>query len=153
LNNGLAKLFDRTLIVGADYIQVMNTNGAQRMGLDILVLQQNLRNIAVTSGLERKAQSTGPSKVHTVAGDEEAVLEQSAQFYNLFLQGPEKVMSFVKENKAKEGGVGYTYDELRTLIELCYSAALRSADREENIKAKKGMQDCLLQLGELLWDS
>jgi exocyst complex component 4 len=154
LNNGLAKLLDRTLIVGADYIQVMNTSGAQRMGLDILVLQQNLRNIAVTSGLGQKAQPTGPSNVHTVADDEEeAVLEQSAQFYNLFLQGPERVMSFVKENKAKEGGVGYTYDELRTLIELCYSAALRSADREENVKAKKGMQDCLLQLGELLWDS
>ena len=65
----------------------------------------------------------------------------------------QKMMSFVKENKAKGGGVGYTYDDLRTLIELCYSAALRSVDREENIKAKKGMQDCLLQLGELLWDS
>jgi exocyst complex component 4 len=149
LNHGLAKLLDRTLVVGADYIQVMNTSGAQRMGLDILVLQQNLRNIAVTGGVET-VQLAGPRHGQH---DDEAVLEQSAQFYDLFLQGPERVMSFVKEKKAKEGGVGYTYDELRTLIELCYSAALRSADREENVKAKKGMQDCLLQLGELLWDS
>lgn len=81
------------------------------------------------------------------------MLKQWAQLYDLFLLGPDKVMAFVKENKAKQGGVGYTYDELRTLIELCCSAALRSADREETVRAKKGMQDCLLQLGELLWDS
>jgi exocyst complex component 4 len=155
LNHGLARLLDRTLIVGADYIQVMNTSGAQRMELDILVLQQNLRNIAVTSGLVQKGQPTALSHGQSTRTDneDEAVLKQSAQFYDLFLQGPEQVMSFVKENKANEGGVGYTYDELRTLIELCYSAALRSADREENVRAKKGMQDCLLQLGELLWDS
>ena len=153
LNNGLGKLLDRTLVVGADYIQVMNANGAQRMGLDILVLQQNLRNISVTSGPFHKAQLTSSSNGPQINNDDEAMLKQSAQFYDLFLQGPDKVMSFVKEHKAKEGGVGYTYDELRTLIEVCYSAALRSADREENVKAKKGMQDCLLQLGELLWDS
>ena len=153
LNNGLAKLLDRTLIVGADYIQVMNTSGAQRMGLDILVLQQNLRNIAVTSGPAHESQSNPSSNGHRMSEDDEAALKQSAQFYDLFLQGPDKVMSFVKERKAGEGGVGYSYDELRTLIELCYSTALRSADREENVKAKKGMQDCLLQLGELLWDS
>ncbi len=80
------------------------------------------------------------------------MLKQSAQFYDLFLLGPDKVMAFVKENKAK-GEWGFTYDELRTLIELCYSAALRSANREENVRAKKWMQDYLLQLGELLWDS
>jgi hypothetical protein len=62
-----------------------------------------------------------------VPDDEEAMLKQSAQFYDLFLPGPDKVMAFLKENKAKEGGVAHTYDELRTLIELCYSAALRSA--------------------------
>jgi hypothetical protein len=78
------------------------------------------------------------------------MLKQWAQLYDLFLLGPDKVMAFVKENKAKQGGVGYTYDELRTLIELCYSAALWSADREETVRAKKGMQDCLLQLGERL---
>ena len=152
LNRGLAKLLDRTLVVGADYIQVMNTSGAQRMELDILVLQQNLRNIAITGG-SHKEQTTAASSGSQLHDEDEAVLKQSAQFYDLFLQGPERVMSFVRDNKAKEGGVGYTYDELRTLIELCYSAALRSVDREENVKAKKGMQDCLLQLGELLWDS
>lgn len=156
LNHGLAKLLDRTLVVGADYIQVMNTSGAQRMELDILVLQQNLRNLAVTAGLVQKVHGSPAAPNHGQQlhdDEEEAVLKQSAQFYDLFLQGADKVMTFVKENKAKEGGAGYTYDELRTLIELCFSAALRSADREENVRAKKGMQDCLLQLGELLWDS
>lgn len=148
---GLAKLLDRVLVVGADYIQVMNTNGAQRMGLDILVLQQNLRNIAVTPS---KPSSNGVmANGQRSLDDPEAELKESAQFYNLFLQGPEKVMLYVKENKEKEAGVAFTYDELRTLIELCYSTALRSTDREENVKARKGMQDCLLQLGELLWDS
>jgi len=55
------------------------------------------------------------------------MLKQSAQFYDLFLPGLDKVVAFVKENEAKEGRVGHAYDELRTLIELCYSAALRSA--------------------------
>ena len=129
------------------------------MELDILVLQQNLRNIAVTAGPVQKSQGlrAAPNHGQQARDDQQeaaaAALKRSAQFYGLFLQGADRVMAFVRENKAKEGGVGYTYDELRTLIELCYSAALRSVDREENVRAKKGMQDCLLQLGELLWDS
>ena len=150
ITTGLAKLLDRMLVVGADYIQVMNAHGAERMELDILVLQQNLRNIAVSVEKEPMLELM---KGAGTKEEQEAILAQSAQFYDLFLQGADRVMAFVKENKSKAGGVGYSYDELRTLIELCYSSSLRSQDREENIKAKKGMQDCLLQLGELLWDS
>ena len=64
LNHGLAKLLDRTLVVGAGHIQVMNTSGAQRMGLNILVLQQNLRNIAVTAGPVQKVQGPPAAANH-----------------------------------------------------------------------------------------
>ena len=161
VTTGLAKLVDRVLVVGADYIQVVNSYGAQRIGLDILVLQQNLRNIAISADpspppvgvLDSKFVSTEGDANSAPSGDQEAILKDSAQFYDLFLQGPERVMAFVKMHKGKDGGVGYSYDELRALIELCYSAGLRSKDREENIKTKKSLQDDLLQLGELLWDS
>jgi hypothetical protein len=64
LNHGLAKLLDRTLVVGADHIQVMNTSSAQRVGLDILVLQQNLRNIAVTAGPVQKVEGSPAAANH-----------------------------------------------------------------------------------------
>jgi hypothetical protein len=57
----------------------------------------------------------------------------------------------VQNRKAAKKDVGYTYDELRTLIELCYSTKLR-AGREEAVKAKKDSQGVLLRLGEAIWD-
>ena len=156
--NGLAKLIDRVLVVEADYIQVMNEFGAQRMGLDILVLQQNLRNLTISSEMgqmDASLSGTGDSPLteKDTTDDQAAILSMSAQFFDLFLQGPEKVMAFVRRRKGQDGGVGYTYDELRVLIELCFSARLRSPDREESVRAKRSMQDTLLLLGELMWDS
>jgi hypothetical protein len=151
ITRGLGRLIDCILVADADRIEVMNAYGAQRMGLDILVLQQNLRNIAIT------ASPTPGSDVISVdrdAGeDADVLLEKSAQFYNLFLQGAEKVVDYAKAAKSKGEPVGYSYDELKVLVELCYSEGLRSKEREENLKAKKGMQDSLLWLGEVMWDS
>jgi hypothetical protein len=151
ITRGLGRLIDRILVADADQIVVMNAYGAQRMGLDILVLQQNLRNVAIT------ASPTPGSDIIAVdqdAGeDADVLLEQSSQFYNLFLQGAEHVVDFAKTAKSKGEPVGYSYDELKVLVELCYSEGLRSREREEILKAKKGMQDSLLSLGEVMWDS
>lgn len=151
ITRGLGALIDRTLVMDADQIEVMNGYGAQRMGLDILVLQQNLRNIAIT------ASSTPGSDLMSVERDGEedgeVLLQRSAQFYNLFLQGAEKVIDHAKAAKSKGEPVGFTYDDLKVLVELCYSEGLRSREREEMLKAKKGLQDSLLWLGEIMWDS
>lgn len=150
---GLARLVDRMLVTGASMIQVMNEHGAARMGLDVLVLQQNLRNITGTAIRDPEASSNGLG-IHataTATSDEE-ILSDSTQYYtSLFPAGPEKIMEYVQNRKAAKQDVGYTYDELRTLIELCYSTKLR-AGREEAVKAKKDSQGVLLRLGEAIWD-
>lgn len=151
ITRGLGRLIDRILVADADRIEVMNSFGAQRMGLDILVLQQNLRNIAITV---TPTPGSDMISLDREAGEEaDVLLEKSAQFYNLFLQGAEQVIDYAKAKKRKGESVGYTYDELKVLVELCYSEGLRSREREENLKAKKGLQDNLLWLDEAMWDS
>lgn len=151
ITRGLGRFIDRLLVAEADSIEVMNAYGAQRMGLDILVLQQNLRNIAITAS---PTPGSDMISIDRDAGeDADVLLEKSAHFYNLFLQGAGKVVDYAKAAKSKGEIVGYSYDELKVLVELCYSEGLRSKEREENLKAKKGMQDSLLWLGEVMWDS
>lgn len=152
ITRGLGRLIDRMLVADAHSIEVMNAYGAQRMGLDILVLQQNLRNIAITAS---PTPGSDIISVDTDAREEDAdvLLEKSARFYSLFLQGPGKVVDYAKAMKGKGEPVGYSYDELKVLVELCYSEGLRSSGRDENLKAKKGMQDSLLWLDEIMWDS
>jgi len=174
--SGLAKLVDRFLVAGADRIGVMNRNGAERIRIDAMVVQQNLRsifaNIApvpsarstadVAESAETKGLGLGISTSTTTApasdadqnGDSDSgLLISSSQYYDLFLQGPDEIMNFVKGRKARKEEVGYTYDELRTLIELSFSSPLRGDDREEAVRARKRMQDVLLALGEAMWDS
>ncbi len=171
--HGLAKLVDRYLVVAADVIGVMNTNGAERVRIDAMVMQQNLRAIlastcspAKTSSIRTTGQSTNPNDatglgISTVSAstpqpdddDDSGLLTSSSRYFNLFLQGPESILQHVRDCKAQKQDVGYSYDELRTLVELCYSANLRGEDREESIKARKGQQEVLLALGEVMWDS
>lgn len=131
----------------------MNAYGAQRMGLDILVLQQNLRNIAITASPTPGSDSSIISIERDGAEDADVRLEKSARFYDLFLRGSGEVVDFAKAAKSKGEVVGYSYDELKVLVELCQSEGLRSREREENLRAKKGLQDGLLWLGEVMWDS
>ncbi len=151
ITRGLGGLIDRILVADADRIEVMNAYGAQRMGLDILVLQQNLRNIAITASPDPGSDLISVDR--DAREDAEVLLERSAQFYHLFLQGPGKVVEYAKATKSKGEPVGFSYDDLKVLVELCYSEGLRSREREEMLKAKKGMQDSLLWLGEIMWDS
>lgn len=153
ISSGLARLVDRMLVSGASMIQVMNDHGAARMGLDVLVLQQNLRNITGTTVQPANSSTSANGLGILAAGSaDEEILHDSTQYYtSLFPAGPEKIMEFVQSRKAKKQDVGYSYDELRTLIELCYSTKLR-AGREEGVRAKKDSQGVLLRLGEAIWD-
>ena len=50
-----------------------------------------------------------------------------------------------------DGAKKFTFAELKTLIELCYSENLRSERRELAVQAKRGLDDHILQLSEHLW--
>ncbi|KIW47373.1 uncharacterized protein PV06_00073 [Exophiala oligosperma] len=180
---GLARLVDRYIVIAADSIGVMNTNGAERVRIDAMVIQQNLRAVLASTASNthatRDAAAVGGRSAGVVDADKSSVaaglgistgvpaeaeddnddddtsglLTWSSQYFNLFLQGPDAVLQYVRDCKAQKRDVGYTYDELRTLVELCCSAKLRGEDREESIKARKGQQEILLALGEVMWDS
>ena len=162
---GLAKLVDKYMVVGADNILVMNANGAERMRVDAMVVQQNLRGIAAVVSEHGQAlklpaekglgiiRSSGTRSGKETDDEDDGRLASTHQYYTLFLDGPDEVIGFLKQRKAKSEQTGYTYDELRTLIELCFSEKLRGEDREESVKARKRSGEVLLGLGELVWDS
>jgi exocyst complex component 4 len=158
---GLARLVDKAMVTYADNILVMNANGAEKMRVDAMVVQQNLRGILATvtktddSGQPSTADTKGLgiSSDQISSTDDDALLTSTQQYYTLFLSGPDEIIKYIRTSKASGVPVGYTYDELRTLIELCYSEKLRGEDREDSVKARKKMGDVLLSLGEGMWDS
>ena len=96
-------------------------------------------------------------------------LPRSAKFLDWFLQGPDKAVQYAKEEKeafkkissseALETGNDepFVYDELKVLVELCFSAVLKgprgAENREDFMAAKRANGDALLRLSEVMWDS
>ncbi|GME46116.1 Exocyst complex component sec8 [Neofusicoccum parvum] len=128
ITHGIGSLADTLLVRNSGRIGRMNENGCGRMQLNILVLQQNLKNIE--------------------AG---AVLTKATQYYNMFTTGPESVVAVAKQSTDQKGP--FTYDELKVLVELYYSEDAASERREVAMKAKTGLNDYLLQLSEHMWQS
>jgi len=127
IRTGLALLIDNYLVTNAGSVKVMNANGCGRMELNILVLQQNLKNVEMDFG----------------------GLDRAAGYFILFSQGPDEVIKV-----AKEGNNGkYSYEELKTLVELCYSEQIADPERGISTTAKRAMGDHLLQLSEYMWQS
>lgn len=126
--SGIALLIDTVLIsLTPKLIIAMNIDGCARMQLNILVLQQNL-----------KATEVG------------AVLSRSVEYFDLFTRGAGGIVSLAKE-QGKE--IGFTLEELKGLVELCYSEGLRSEGREGAVAARKGLSSALMELSEVLWDT
>jgi len=133
IRSGLALLIDSFLITNAGMVKAMNSNGCGRMQLNILVMQQNLKNI-----------------------EAEVNLDRATNFFKLFLVGPEAVLKQASsDEKTKDNGVkeNFGYDELKTLLELCYSEQLEDPERGISSVAKRRMDEHLLQLSELMWQS
>jgi exocyst complex component 4 len=122
---GLASLLDTTILSLSANIQSMNMSGCSRLQLNVLVLQQNLKNVEV-----------------------DAQLRRSALYYDLFGSGPDAVIAEAKRTGKK---CEFTYDEMKQLLELCYSEKKKSERREEVVAAERGLADRLLQLSEFLW--
>ncbi|KAM5444703.1 exocyst subunit [Microsporum ferrugineum] len=164
----LARLIDRALVSSSRFIGAMNSYGALRLQLDVLVLQQNLKNIIVVSPTSTSSKSSlSLDKDVSASLPEVVALPQSAKFLDWFLEGPGKTLQHAKEERdtfkemgiqaLREGnGEPFTYDELKVLIELCFSAALKGPQgpesREEFMAAKRGLDDSLLRLSEVMWD-
>lgn len=140
ITTNLALLVDTLLVRNAGKIEAMNRNGCGRMQLNILVLQQNLK---------------------AVEGDNSSVaLGRSARFFDFFMQGAEKVVQRARDaasaaaEESNDGTeLGFSLEELKVLVELCYSEGLRSTQREIAVQAKRGMSDHLLVLSEVLWNA
>ena len=128
ITTGLGLLLDRLLVANASHITSMNLNGCGRMQLNILVLQQNLKNIE---------------------GD--VALDRSAQFFGLFVEGPDTIVARAKETRGKDHG--FSYEELKVLVELCYSEGIHSPRREVAVAAKRALSDHLLALSEHMWQT
>lgn len=132
IRTGLGLLIDTFLVTNAGMVQAMNAHGCGRMQLNILVLQQNLKNI-----------------------EAEVSLARAARYFDLFIEGPDAVVKHAKDEK--EGGKSekelFNYDELKTLVELCYSEKNSSPERGISSVAKRGMADHVLQLSEYMWQS
>ncbi|KAG6011753.1 exocyst subunit [Claviceps pusilla] len=141
IRTGLGRLINHYLVANAKLASPMNEKGCGRMQLNILVLQQNLKNI-----------------------EEDVDLARAANYFALFDRGPDAILE--KAREAKEGGGGkadeegacspadvFTYEELKALMELCFSEPM--ADRERGIasSARRRMDDKLQGLSEHMWQS
>lgn len=133
VRTGLGLVIDTFLVTNASHVKAMNVNGCGRMQLNILVLQQNLKNF-----------------------ERDVSLKRAARYYDLFSEGPDAIVELAKQ--AKEDGDGgskekYTYDELKTLLELCFSEKMADHERGVSTVARRSMGDKLLQLSEVMWQS
>lgn len=183
ITSNLAKLIDHAFLSGTRFIGAMNNNGAQKLQLDVLVLQQNLKNIIVPTPHHQSPTRNQPSRqtskspalddktnasANSHQHQEIIALPRSAKFLDWFLEGPDKAVQYAKEEKeafkrgelhAVDNGNGepFTYDELKILVELCFSAVLKgprgAESREDFLAAKRGSGDALLRLSEVMWDS
>jgi exocyst complex component 4 len=128
ITTGLVLLLDTLLVTNATIIPIMNLNGCERMKLNILVLQQNLRSV-----------ENGVS------------LTRGAQFYDYFSQGADAIIAKAKATGGKD--LGFSMEEFKVLVELCYSEALQSPQRDIAAQAKRALGEHLLQLSESMWNS
>jgi exocyst complex component 4 len=122
---GLSTLLDALLIHSAPGIPAMNAHGCGRLQLNVLVLQQNLKNV-----------------------EPNAILSRSAFYYDMFTNGPAAIIDAAK---TQGKNLGFTYDEMKVLLDLCYSEALRSERRDIVVQAERGLEENVLALSEYLW--
>lgn len=156
--SGMSRVIDRVFVAATRYIGAMNENGALRLQLDVLVLQQNLKNILI----DPVTDPASPEDKEIVA------LPRSAKFLDWFLEGAEKALDCASEEKgmfashtdkalASGNDEPFTYDELRVLVDLCFSEVLRgprgAESREDFMSSKKASADALLRLNEVMWDA
>lgn len=131
IRTGLGMLINNYLIGKATIASPMNQNGSGRMQLNILVLQQNLKNV-----------------------EEGVDLARAANYFALFENGADAVILKAKADKGKSIGSAqresnvFSFEELKGLIELCYSEQMADSERGIASAAKKQMAGKVAELQE-----
>jgi exocyst complex component 4 len=126
MTQGLGLLLDNILVTNASQVGTMNQNGCDRMQLNILVLQQNLRSV-----------------------EKDVSLARSSEFFEWFTKGPKELLKEAKETGGKD--MGFDLEEVKVIVELCYSEAMGSSQREVASQARKNCSDDTLELTEAMW--
>ncbi|KAI9890235.1 MAG: hypothetical protein M1814_004397 [Vezdaea aestivalis] len=136
LATGLAHLLSLQFInLLRKHVTALNDNGANLLRLTLQILQQNLKNIEQPPvGAE-----IGPP----------ANLSHAIGYIELFLSGSDRILRIAKETGGK--GMGFSLEELETLIQLRHSEAMTNGPREEAQIAKRKMGQEKLSLSEYLW--
>ena len=122
VRTGLGLLINRYMVGNAAMASPMNEKGCGRMQLNILVLQQNLKNV-----------------------EEGVDLARAANYFALFDKGPDALVAKAKQQSGDESNV-FTVDELATLMELCFSESMANPERGIASAAKRRMDDKLAEL-------
>ncbi|KAF2738647.1 hypothetical protein EJ04DRAFT_486119 [Polyplosphaeria fusca] len=131
LTASLSTLMDAYLLHhSATKITSLDANGAALMQLNILVLQQNLKNI-----------------------DAGASLEHAALYFDLFNAGPEAIVARAKERGRKFAGEGkgWDYEIVRGLLEVCFRERLGDARREVGVQARRQLDAAVLEVSEYMY--
>lgn len=131
ITNGLSTLTDTYLLhLCANRIKAMNEDGCKLMQLNILVLQQNLKNI-----------------------ESAASLTYSALFFDLFTAGPDAIVARAKEHGKGFGVPGEGFDEgvVKGMLELWYGEKLKDERREVGVQARRQLDAQLLEISEFMY--
>jgi exocyst complex component 4 len=143
VRRGLGLLVNSYLVTNAPLTAPMNARGCGRMQLNILVLQQNLKNV-----------------------EEDVDLARAANYYSLFEKGPDAVVDKAREQAAAAAAGDddsasarpaaadrFSYDELKAMLELWYSEQLANPERGISSAARRQLNDKLLGLSEHMWQN
>lgn len=131
MTRGLASLMDTYLLaLCTGRIERMNAHGCAHMQLNILVLQQNLKNI-----------------------EEGAALPYSALFFDLFTAGPDAIITRAKEHGKDFGVPGGMFNEtsVKRLLEMTYEERLNGENRESSVSARRQLDAQLLEISEFMY--
>jgi exocyst complex component 4 len=117
-------MMSHILVAQASTIKIINQDGVDRMQRNILVLQQNLKNMDVSADLGR-----------------------ASRFYALYGGGMEELIA-----NAKAGKLEFSYDELKALVELYFSEAMSNRRESSSaLQARRSLNENLLALSEIMW--
>jgi exocyst complex component 4 len=134
ITSGLAALMDIYLLsLCTSKLDNMNANGCALMQLNMLVLQQNLKNI-----------------------EDGASLPHVGLFFDLFTQGPEAIVARAKECGKGFGVTGlaremWSEEKVKRLLELCYKEKLGDERREAVVAAQRERDAQLLEVSEFMY--
>jgi exocyst complex component 4 len=128
---GLASLMDTALLsLCTSRVVRMNAHGCAHMQLNILVLQQNLKNI-----------------------ESRASLPLSATYFDLFTAGPDAIVARAKQFGRDFGAPEGLWDQgsVKRLLEMTYEERLMGENRESSVGARRALDGKVLEISEFMY--